>query len=160
MIILCLSTKFSATSDMDLRSSMSRWWGKQPLDSLKCLLHVWSVYILSWHTGRGTPVTLSTSASWESLSAMRDACKWALSAYHYVACSWEPGLISFLSSWFDSEDCQRILGVSLRLTSSHPALRILILNSATQLQWKHLFLLILPFTVQSVVLFFFFLIWY
>lgn len=35
------------------------------LETLKCLLCVWSVYILSWHTCRLTPVTLSTSASWD-----------------------------------------------------------------------------------------------
>lgn len=35
------------------------------LHSLKRLLCVWSIYILRWHTGRLTPVTLFTGASWE-----------------------------------------------------------------------------------------------
>lgn len=64
--ILHLTARISITSDVNPRSSLSRWSGTRPLlHSPKQLLCVWSVYTLVWHTGRLTPVTLPTGASSE-----------------------------------------------------------------------------------------------
>jgi len=98
---VALTTGTSITSDMNLRSSLSRLWGthRLPVDLFRRLLCVWSVYTLSWHTGRLTSVTLSTAASWEFVVDERSM---QMSSFSQSLSFLQSSLISFRRRWFAS----------------------------------------------------------